>query len=263
MNDRKTVYVDHAGATIPSKQLLENVFSELITYDFGNPHSNGSYSFRSSNVVDEARAAVLEHFNVSENQYEIIFTSGATSSIKMVGECFPWKCDSVLLHPRNAHTSLLGLRSYSPNTLCVPSSTFHSDHVDYVKSESDWFQSDQVAGFNLLVVPGECNFSGSKANLYSSTSFVNSCCNSSGTVFLQRIEGALMTKSATGTLNNNYPWLWLLDAAKLASNSPIDLSAMPTPPHFVAISFYKIFGYPTGLGALLVRRDVLPVLQKT
>lgn len=29
-----------------------------------------------------------------------------------------------------------------------------------------------------------------------------------------------------------------------------------------ALSYYKIFGYPTGLGALLVRRDALPLLRK-
>lgn len=29
-----------------------------------------------------------------------------------------------------------------------------------------------------------------------------------------------------------------------------------------ALSFYKIFGYPTGLGALLVRRDSLQILRK-
>ena len=27
-----------------------------------------------------------------------------------------------------------------------------------------------------------------------------------------------------------------------------------------ALSFYKIFGYPTGLGALLVRRSAMPLL---
>ena len=33
--------------------------------------------------------------------------------------------------------------------------------------------------------------------------------------------------------------------------------------HPQALSYYKIFGYPTGLGALLVRRDVLPLLRKS
>lgn len=30
-----------------------------------------------------------------------------------------------------------------------------------------------------------------------------------------------------------------------------------------ALSYYKIFGYPTGLGALLVRRTAMPWLQKS
>ena len=29
-----------------------------------------------------------------------------------------------------------------------------------------------------------------------------------------------------------------------------------------AMSFYKIFGYPSGLGALVVRTEVLPLLHK-
>ena len=29
-----------------------------------------------------------------------------------------------------------------------------------------------------------------------------------------------------------------------------------------ALSFYKIFGFPSGLGALLVRRRTLPLLRK-
>ena len=30
---------------------------------------------------------------------------------------------------------------------------------------------------------------------------------------------------------------------------------------FTVVSFYKIFGYPTGLGALLARHDAAPLLQ--
>ena len=44
-------------------------------------------------------------------------------------------------------------------------------------------------------------------------------------------------------------WYVLLDAASYASTSPLDLSAVK--PDFVPISFYKIFGYPTGLGEYL------------
>jgi hypothetical protein len=76
-------------------------------------------------------------------------------------------------------------------------------------------------------------------------------------------------------------FLWMLDASKLATNSVIDICSQgiphPSPldrkpstdnevllsrPHFLCVSFYKIFGYPTGVGALLVRRDVVPLLKK-
>ena len=76
-------------------------------------------------------------------------------------------------------------------------------------------------------------------------------------------------------------FLWMLDASKLASTSVIDLSNNGFPPntntnsdtlsmrekllshpHFVCVSFYKIFGYPTGVGALLIRKDMTPILKK-
>ncbi len=43
----------------------------------------------------------------------------------------------------------------------------------------------------------------------------------------------------------------LLDAASHVSTSALDLQASPA--DFVCLSFYKMFGFPTGLGALLVR----------
>ncbi len=51
-----------------------------------------------------------------------------------------------------------------------------------------------------------------------------------------------------------------MDAAAYVPTQPLDLSAVR--PDFVAMSFYKMFGYPTGLGALLVRVDAAEVLNK-
>jgi molybdenum cofactor sulfurtransferase len=56
-------------------------------------------------------------------------------------------------------------------------------------------------------------------------------------------------------------WYVLLDASALVGTAPLDLSA--TPADFVCLSFYKMFGLPTGLGALLVRKPALAVLRKT
>jgi len=47
----------------------------------------------------------------------------------------------------------------------------------------------------------------------------------------------------------------LLDAAALAPSSKISLRE--TPVDAMAVSFYKMFGYPTGVGALIVRRDFM------
>ena len=51
--------------------------------------------------------------------------------------------------------------------------------------------------------------------------------------------------------SKGHKWKVLLDAAAFAPTQPLDLSQFPA--DFVAVSFYKMFGYPTGLGALLVR----------
>jgi molybdenum cofactor sulfurtransferase len=52
----------------------------------------------------------------------------------------------------------------------------------------------------------------------------------------------------------------LLDAAALVSTTELDLSNTSTAPDFVALSFYKIFGFPN-LGALLVKRSSAKVLM--
>lgn len=52
----------------------------------------------------------------------------------------------------------------------------------------------------------------------------------------------------------------LIDAAKGCSTQPPDLTRFPA--DFVVISFYKIFGYPTGLGALLIRTEAAEFLKK-
>ena len=52
----------------------------------------------------------------------------------------------------------------------------------------------------------------------------------------------------------------LLDAAAFVPTGQLDLLA--SQPDFVTVSFYKMFGYPTGVGCLLVRNDALPLLRR-
>ena len=55
-------------------------------------------------------------------------------------------------------------------------------------------------------------------------------------------------------------WDVLLDAAAYVPTNRLDLSRWH--PDFVALSFYKMFGWPTGIGCLLARRDKLAKLER-
>ena len=52
----------------------------------------------------------------------------------------------------------------------------------------------------------------------------------------------------------------LLDAAAYVPTNRLDLSVWH--PDFVALSFYKMFGWPTGVGCLIARRDALAKLER-
>jgi selenocysteine lyase/cysteine desulfurase len=52
----------------------------------------------------------------------------------------------------------------------------------------------------------------------------------------------------------------LLDAAAFVPTNRLDLWRVK--PDFVALSFYKMFGYPTGVGALIARHEALARLHR-
>ena len=51
-----------------------------------------------------------------------------------------------------------------------------------------------------------------------------------------------------------------MDAAALAPTSVISLTE--TPVDAMAVNFYKMFGYPTGVGALVVKESFLAMLER-
>jgi molybdenum cofactor sulfurtransferase len=55
-------------------------------------------------------------------------------------------------------------------------------------------------------------------------------------------------------------WDVLLDCAAFAPTNELRLDLVK--PDFVPLSFYKLFGYPTGAGALIARRTALARLRR-
>ena len=52
----------------------------------------------------------------------------------------------------------------------------------------------------------------------------------------------------------------LLDAAAYVPSNPLDLSVVK--PDFMPVSWYKVLGYPTGVGCLIARREALGRLHR-
>jgi molybdenum cofactor sulfurtransferase len=54
----------------------------------------------------------------------------------------------------------------------------------------------------------------------------------------------------------------LIDAAALAASTRVSLQQNPSA-DAIAVSFYKMFGYPTGVGALIAKKSFLSALART
>lgn len=94
---------------------------------------------------------------------------------------------------------------------------------------------------SLFVYSAQCNFSGFKYPL-------------------EWIEDAHAGALSTFANKPSTRWYVLLDAAGFVSTNNLDLSIFK--PDFVCLSFYKMFGYPTGIGALLIKNTSSDVLEK-
>lgn len=68
-----------------------------------------------------------------------------------------------------------------------------------------------------------------------------------------RVHGLRKASTGSALVQVLLEPLVLLDAAKACQTAPPDLTRHRA--HFLTLSFYKLFGYPTGLGALVVRKD--------
>ncbi|TMW58031.1 hypothetical protein Poli38472_013505 [Pythium oligandrum] len=242
------LYFDHAGATLYAKSQVEAAFQELQSGMYGNPHSDtsavlGAEDSMSFNIA-AMRRRVLAFCNASEEEYAVVFTSGATAGLKLVGECFPWSRDSVFAHSLDSHTSVLGIRNYASaadaRVKSIPIDELRTQAQPTELQQAQLEEASSSAAYHLFAFPAECNFSGTRHSLD----------------LIDRVH-----RRETAWASDTYGrWLVLLDAAKYAATHQLDLSSFK--PDFVVMSFYKLFGYPTGIGALVVKKGVLPLLQK-
>ena len=157
------------------------------------------------------------------DDYEICFTLNASGAIRLVAESFPFGPRAGLTLSVDNHNSVNGVREYARRAGAA---------VRCALLDTDGRIDERVFAdrSGLFAFPAQSNFSGARYPLE-----------------------LVSVAKATG-------YAVLLDAASYAPTSALDLRSVS--PDFIAISFYKMFGYPTGVGALLARRDSLSLLRR-
>jgi selenocysteine lyase/cysteine desulfurase len=225
------VYLDYTGAGLPARSQLRAHASRIGSGAYGNPHSENPTSSASTRLVEEARSAVLAFFNASPRDYAVIFTPNATGACRLVGEAYSWRHGKRLVLAADNHNSVNGLREYAAG---------RGARVRYVALNRDLRvnELDLNAALGrghgprpgLFAYPAQSNFSGARHPL----------------AWVERAQSV--------------GYDVLLDVAAYVPTSRLDLQAVR--PEFATVSWYKVFGYPTGVGCLLARRDAMARLRR-
>ncbi len=220
-------YLDYAGAALYPASLVSRDAARLLGGVLGNPHSASAPSAASTAAMDDARVATLRFLDADPAVYDVVFTANASGAMRILAEAFPFERGSRLVMTADNHNSVNGLR--------LPARRRGAE-VRYVRLD-EALHADPAADLaaaaapSLFAFPAQSNFSGVRHPLE--------------WIRLAQQRGYRV----------------LLDAAAFAGAAPLSLASAPA--DFVALSFYKMFGYPTGVGALVARRDALAVLRRT
>lgn len=222
--DRKNhVYLDYTGSALYAESQIRAHHELLRDGLFGNPHSEHRPSRASTEVIDAARETLLRFLDVDARTHDVIFTANTTAAIKLVAESYPFAADTTCVLSVDNHNSINGIRAYARRA---------GAPVRYLPLDDELHLRDFELedGRGLFAFPAQSNFSGVRHPL----SLV-SCAKEAGYDVLLDIAGYVPSRA---------------------------ISLRECPADFAALSFYKLFGYPTGLGALIARRDALAKLRR-
>ncbi len=224
------VYADWTGAGLPTNSLIEKHMRFLQRNILGNPHSFHKPSSKADEKIMQTRNAILSFLNANPEEYEVVFTSGATSAI-LILQHYMFGGGELLLTADN-HNSVNGLREIAKKKGATVRYTPITNELQFDEEvlQKRLSYPRSWNGNKLFVYPAKSNYSG---NIHS-LDWVN----------IAQEKG----------------WDVMLDAAAFLPNNKLDLSVVK--PDFIPISFYKLFGYPTGIGCLVIKKDKYRKLDK-
>ncbi|MCP4200870.1 MAG: aminotransferase class V-fold PLP-dependent enzyme [bacterium] len=232
LDRQRHVYLDYTGGGLYSEAQVRQHSDFLLSHVLGNPHSSNPSSLDTTDRVERCRRRILDFFNASPDEYGVIFTANASHALKLVGESYPFEAGDQFLLTFDNHNSVNGIREFDrahgARTTYIP--IVPPDmQVDEGRID-DYLDRARPGGHNLFAFPAQSNFSGVLHPL-------------------EWIEKA-----------QERGWDVLLDAAAFVPTNRLDLGQWH--PDYVALSFYKMFGHPTGVGALIARWQALYKLHR-
>ena len=231
-------YLDYTGGGLYAESQIRRHHELLSARVLGNPHSQSPTSLASAELAREARDAVRRFFNAPEDEFEIVFTANASGALKLVGEAYPFAPGGVFLLSYDNHNSVNGIREFAGHAgaaatyIPVREQDLRLDEEQVRTALRGAGRTDGQDGApaKLFAYPAQSNFSGAQHPL-------------------EWVAEA-----------HELGWDVLLDCAAFAPTNPLDAAAIGA--DFIPISFYKLFGYPTGSGCLIARREALARLRR-
>ncbi|MEU8979951.1 aminotransferase class V-fold PLP-dependent enzyme [Streptomyces sp. NPDC048309] len=284
LDEGRHTYLDHTGAGLPPRSLVTGSAERITGGLFGNPHSESPASRASGRLLTEARQAVLRHFNADPAEYAVIFTSNATGALRLVGEAYPFTHGSRLVMSLDNHNSVNGLREYArargATTAYVPVSgpglQIEEERLRAALSAHDkGFGPLRGRGGGQGPAGGPGGFRG-LGGIGGLGGLLRGRRGGRGPggpggVGGGRSRGLLAYPAQSNFTGVQHPLEWiaraqehgydvLLDAAAFVPANTLDLARFH--PDFTVVSWYKVFGHPTGIGSLIARREALAKLRR-
>src|SRR5215472_4040371 len=232
LDAQEHAYLDYTGGGLYAECQLRDHAELLCRHVFGNPHSTNPASQAMTHLVDRARRFVLSYFHASSDEYVVIFTPNASGALKLVGESYPFASGARYLLTFDNHNSVNGIREFAQAKGAT---------ITYVPLEPPDLRVNEAHLYRLLAQarPGQPNLFAYPAQ--------------------SNVTGVQHPLDWTAHAQQQ-GWDVLVDCAAFVPSNRLDLSRWH--PDFVSLSFYKMFGYPTGVGCLLARKSALTRLRR-
>jgi selenocysteine lyase/cysteine desulfurase len=273
------IYLDYAGAGLPAQAQLGAHAERIRGGCWGNPHSQNPTSAAATELIERTRSAVLAHFNADPAEYAAIFTPNASGACRLVGESYPFSPRTRLVLTYDNHNSVNGIREFARARgavtqyvpFCSPDLRVDDDAIGQALTRhrpGRLGAACRVARGGVALWASRGRRAERQRTQASKADLPEAALSDAGS---SGRRGLLAYPAQSNFSGVQHPLRWiemahehgydvLLDAAAYLPSNRLDLSLVK--PDFVPVSWYKVFGYPTGVGCLVARREALAGLWR-